>query len=169
MEQSIRRSTPVSAARLVAFFGAMVLVTALGLMLLTPSGAAAYNPNDYADANQANTSTLNADGWYTVPIIHLSVSPAPTQPVSVDPGGKFAAASNAIIGIIQGISIAGLVLLLAGGFGTMMWGGLNEQLRAKSLRIIGFAFMGFAGLFLLAAPLSTAVLNAFGVQAPSGS
>jgi TRAP-type C4-dicarboxylate transport system permease large subunit len=78
---------------------------------------------------------------------------------------KIKAASQAIISSIQAISSIGVTLLLVIGLGLLMWAGALDAARIKALRIIGWAILGGALLFLFAQPLGDFLTGTFGAKA----
>ena len=78
---------------------------------------------------------------------------------AIDPT-KLKAGSAAVISGIQTVCVVAVPVLFVAGFGTVMFGGISENLKRVAIRIIGFAFVGAVGLFLFAQPLSDLVIGA---------
>jgi hypothetical protein len=92
----------------------------------------------------------------------LSHSPAFAQTIDTS---KIKAASQSIISSVQAISGIGITLLLIIGFALLMWGGALDAARIKALRVIGWAVLGGALLFLFAQPLGDFLTGTFGAKA----
>lgn len=81
--------------------------------------------------------------------------------------GDFAQATEAITKGIQTFSVTAVALLIVAGFALLMWSGVSDTIRIKSVRILFFAVVGSAGLFLFAEPLSSFITTTFNAGGPA--
>jgi protein-S-isoprenylcysteine O-methyltransferase Ste14 len=75
--------------------------------------------------------------------------------------GQFTQAVNQAVTAIQQISIAAVILLLTLGFALLMWSGLSDSWRSRSVRIIGCCVAGASLLFIFSVPLGAWLTSTF--------